>query len=47
MTSGSQTYRPPQEVSRLKQVSVDPLESVGLPSKGDKRCVDSSAIRLY
>lgn len=37
---GAARYRPPVGPSRLKAVSVDPLESIGLPSKGDNRHVD-------
>ena len=28
--------------SRLKPVEMDPLEAIGLPSKGDNRCVSKS-----
>lgn len=46
MKSGSEPYRPPREVNRLKHISLDPLESIGLLSKGDSRRVDRSDIRL-
>lgn len=46
MKPGSEPYRPPGGGSRLKQVFVDPLESIGLPSKGDDKCVDGSDSRL-
>ena len=36
--------RPSRGASRLKQISLDPLESIGLPSKGDSRCGDYSDI---
>lgn len=36
--------RSPRGASRLKQISLDPLESIGLPSKGDSRCGDYSDI---
>lgn len=39
MKSCSEPHRPPR-VSRLKQFSVDPLESIGLPSKGDDRLLN-------
>ena len=38
MERRSELYRPSRGASRLKQISLDPLESIGLPSKGDSRC---------
>ena len=44
MVPSSELYRSPRGASRLKQISLDPLESIGLPSKGDSRCGDYSDI---
>ena len=44
MEPRSELYRLSRGASRLKQASLDPLESIGLPSKGDSRCGDNSTI---
>ncbi|KAF6239125.1 hypothetical protein HO173_002997 [Letharia columbiana] len=47
MEPGLEPYRPPRGMSRLKQVSVDPLESIGLPSKGDNRLLNFKTQEEY